>query len=60
MNAHFIREEDNKVLENMDLIELKEKGLSEENISQITRLPIDFIKQYFDKMDQYRQKSGIF
>lgn len=60
MNTHFISEEDNNVLVNLDFVELKEKGLSEEKISRLTKLPVDFIKKYFDKMDQYRQKSGVF
>ena len=60
MNTHFTRVEDNKTLVKADLIELKEKGLSKEKISKITELPIDFIKKYFDRMDQYRQRSGIF
>ena len=55
MNKYFIGKN-----ELLTLIELMGKGLTEEKTSKISKMPISFIRQYFDKMNELHQKSGVF
>ena len=60
MDTYRMSGRGSNIFKNIDLTKLKEKGLSEEKISEITKLPINFIHSYFHRMDQYREKSGVF
>ena len=60
MNSSIITQETANILESIDLSFFKEKGLSNEQISVITMLPIECIQKYFHQKDQLRLQSGIF